>query len=554
MLSKLSVHNYALIRELDLNLGEGLTIITGETGAGKSILLGALSLILGTRADSSVLLDKKEKCVVEGVFMTKGTEIDDFFVNNDLDYEGIVILRREINPAGKSRAFINDTPVTINLMKELGDRLIDIHSQHQTLMLHDNTFQLDIIDSFAGISAIRNEYRVLYNNYRKLQREYAAMVEAAEKNKADLEYYRFQLNQLEEAKLVKGEQTELEKEQELLEHAEEIRQSLSLSSQIFSGEEKSILILIREAKSYIARLSSFIPKGEEFISRIDSISIELDDISGEIDKLAQDIEADPGRLLKINNRLDQIYSLVQKHRLKDLEELLVKKEEIEKTIKSIVTSDERLDEVASLLDRDIESLKILSGKMSQKRRSVLPHIEARITEMLKQLGMPNAKFRIALSISGDYTPTGIDNADFMFSANKQINPENLAKIASGGELSRVMLSLKSLLTKSNNLPTIIFDEIDAGVSGEVADKVGQILSSMGKYMQVVNITHLPQVASRGNDHYHVYKEDTGDSTITQIKLLSEEERVLEIARLLSGSEVTETAIRNAKELLRSAIN
>ncbi|MFZ0281773.1 MAG: AAA family ATPase, partial [Bacteroidales bacterium] len=386
MLSKLSVQNYALIRELDLNLGEGLTIITGETGAGKSILLGALSLILGTRADSSVLLDKKQKCVVEGLFLTRGTEIDDFFTSNYLDYEVVVILRREINPAGKSRAFINDTPVTINLMKELGDRLIDIHSQHQTLMLHDNTFQLNIIDSFAGTSALRNDYRLTFNNYRKLQKEYNAMMEKAERNKADLEYYRFQLNQLEEARLVKGEQPELEREQELLEHAEEIKLSLSRSSELLSGDEKSVLNLLKEVKSFIGRIGKIIPGGDEFISRIESVYIELDDLVTEIDKLDQKIEADPGKLKAINNRLDQIYSLIQKHRLRDLDELLVKKQEIENFILSIVTSDERLDEVSSFLRKEVDALKNLSGKISEKRRAVLPQIESKITEQLKQLG------------------------------------------------------------------------------------------------------------------------------------------------------------------------
>lgn len=554
MLSRLSVQNYALIRELDLELGDGLTIITGETGAGKSILLGALSLILGARADSSVLLDKKEKCVVEGTFSLNENDLNDFFTTNDLDYDEVAILRREINPAGKSRAFINDTPVTINLMKELGDRLIDIHSQHQTLMLHDNTFQLDIIDSFAGVASVRNDYVNVYKNYRKLQKEYTGIKEKADRNKSDLEYYRFQLDQLEEAKLISGEQQELEQEQELLEHAEEIRQSLSFSSQLFSGEERSILMLIREVKTYVSRIRSFLPSGDELLKRIDASFIELDDIAAEIGKLAQNIEADPGKLQKINNRLDLIYSLIQKHRLKDLTELLVKKNEIEVMIKTIISGDERLDELEEMLRREEESLKLLSGEISAKRRSVLSQIENRITELLKQLGMPNARFRILLSGSSDFTPTGVDFAEFMFSANKQIPPENLARIASGGELSRVMLSLKSLLTKNNNLPTIIFDEIDSGVSGEVADKVGQILSGMGKYMQVVNITHLPQVASRGTKHFHVYKEDIGDSTITRIKLLSENERIIELARLLSGSEVTETAIRNARELIKSGIN
>ncbi len=554
MLSRLSVRNYALIRELAFNPGDGLTIITGETGAGKSILLGALSLILGARADTSVLLDKKEKCVVEGTFQTAGSGLKDFFAANDLDYDDVAVLRREINPAGKSRAFINDTPVTINLMKELGDRLIDIHSQHQTLMLHDNTFQLGIIDSFAGTGAQVSEYSSVFEGYKKLQKEYASMKEKADRNAADLEYYRFQLNQLEEAKLVKGEQQELEKEQELLEHAEEIKQTLTLSSELLSGEENSVLVRMGEVKVLIGKITSFLPGGEEIRSRINSAVIELDDIASEIEKLSQKIEADPGRLIKVNSRLDQIYSLVQKHRLKDLDELLDKKEEIGNIIRLIVTGDEKLEQTALLLKKEQESLIKLSGEISTRRRSVLSRIETRVTEMLMQLGMPNARFRISLSATGDFTPSGIDIADFLFSANRQIAPENLARIASGGELSRVMLSLKSLLTKNNNLPTIIFDEIDSGVSGEVADRVGQILSAMGRYMQVVNITHLPQVASRGTSHYHVYKEDTGDSTITRIKLLTQDERILEVARLLSGSEVTETAIRNAKELLKSASN
>lgn len=554
MLSKLSVHNYALIKELDLNLGEGLTIITGETGAGKSILLGALSLILGARADSSVLLDKNEKCIVEGIFRTPETDLDDFFKINDLDFEDNIILRREINPAGKSRAFINDTPVTINLIRELGDKLIDIHSQHQTLMLNDNTFQLNIIDSFAGTADLRNGYRSIFSNYRKLQKEFGAIKEKAERNKADLEYYRFQLNQLQDARLIKGEQPELESEQELLGHAEEIKLSLSQSSGLFSNEDHSILTLIREVRTCMAKISSFLPGGSEIISRIDSAIIELDDVAAEIGKLDQNIEADPVKLMKINNRLDQIYSLIQKHHLKDLDELLIRKEEIENIIRSIETGDERLNVVESLLKKDAGSLRSLSTEISEKRKSVLPLVETRITELLRQLGMPNAKFRISLSFTEEFTASGVDKADFLFSANRQIAPENLAKIASGGELSRVMLSLKSLLSKNNNLPTIIFDEIDAGVSGEVADKVGQILSAMGSHMQVVNITHLPQVASRGTKHYHVYKEDTADSTITRIKLLSQDERVLEIARLLSGSEITETAIRNARELIKAGIN
>ncbi|MFO7620404.1 MAG: DNA repair protein RecN [Bacteroidales bacterium] len=554
MLVKLFVQNYALIRELDVEFETGLTIITGETGAGKSILLGALSLILGSRADTNVLLDKREKCVVEGSFRIEVYQLEDFFVSNDLDYDPVTILRREISPAGKSRAFINDTPVTVNLLKELGSRLIDIHSQHQTLMLNDNNFQLNVIDSFAGTLKLKNGYSVAFNNFRRLRKEYAEVKELNDKNKADLEYYLFQLNQLAEAKLRQGEQEELEREQELLEHAEEIKSSLENSSYLLQSEEGSLLTKLREVRSNISRICSFLPGGEELVSRIESSYIELNDLAGDLARLSDGIEANPGRLEKINSRLDLIYSLIQKHRVNNLDELILRESEIRSHIRSTGSTDERLQELESLLATEEKSLRSVAEDMSSRRKAVLHDVEGRITDILRQLGMPNGRFRIVISQSPDLTATGTDHADFLFSANKQIEPEDLARIASGGELSRVMLSLKSLLTRNTNLPTIIFDEIDAGVSGEVADKVGQILALMGKYMQVVNITHLPQVASRGTKHYHVYKEEKGDETITRVKLLSAEERILEVARLLSGSEVTETAIRNATELLQAAVN
>ena len=554
MLLKLFVQNYALIKELDVELENGLTIITGETGAGKSILLGALSLILGNRADSSVLLDKNEKCIVEGTFRIEEYDLNEFFSANELDYEPVTTMRREINPAGKSRAFINDTPVTVNQMKDLGDRLIDIHSQHQTLMLNDNSFQLNVIDSFAGTSKLKSQYKVAYSSWLKLRKEYNGLKEKADKNKADLEYYQYQINQLDEAKLTQGEQEQLEAEQELLGHAEEIKLALTGSSALFSQDGQSILSMLREAKMNIAKIKSFLPDGDTLMERIESSLIELDDLAAEIEKLSSSIEADPHRLNIINDRLDTIYSLIQKHRVNNLNELIVRKEDIENMVNSIESGDERLIKLEKLLEKEVIGLKVLSQEISDMRKNVLPDIELKITDILKQLGMPNARFRISLTQATEFAANGIDHADFLFSANKQVPPENLSKIASGGELSRVMLSLKSLLTKNNNLPTIIFDEIDSGVSGEVADKVGQILSGMGKYMQVVNITHLPQVASRGTKHYHVYKDDTKDSTITRVKLLSPEERILEVARLLSGSEVTETALKNARELLEAAVN
>ncbi|MBA4322385.1 MAG: DNA repair protein RecN, partial [Odoribacter sp.] len=478
----------------------------------------------------------------------------DFFSANELDPDTATILRREINPAGKSRAFINDTPVTINILKELGDRLIDIHSQHQTLMLNDNSFQLNVIDSFAGNASLRNDYRVVYGTYRKLKKEYNEIREKADQNKADLEYYRFQLNQIDEAKLVSGEQEELEKEQGILEHSGEIKLSLELASALLSSEDKSVLNLLKELKMTIGKIKPFLPEAESFYKRTDSTFIELNDLAGDIEKISAGIETDPERLTKVNDRLDMIWSLIQKHRVKNLNELIIKHEELTAKVTAIVTGDELMEELELRLEKELNSLKKLADEISANRINVIPDVEIKISESLKHLGMPNGKFRIDLTRAHDFNPAGIDNADFLFSANKQIAPENIAKVASGGELSRVMLSLKSLLTRNNNLPTIIFDEIDSGVSGEVADKVGQILSDMGKYMQVINITHLPQVASRGTKHYHVYKDDIGDSTITRVKLLSHDERILEVAKLLSGSEVTETAMKNARELLRAAVN
>lgn len=554
MLTKLSVQNYALIRELDVDFEKGLTIITGETGAGKSILLGALSLILGTRADTSVLLDKNEKCIIEGSFMVDDYDLNGFFDENSLDYEKVTTVRREINPAGKSRAFINDTPVNLNILKELGEKLIDIHSQHQTLMLNDNSFQLKFVDSFAGTSEKISHYRKLWLEYLRLKKEFAEEREKVEKNRADLEYYQYQLNQLDAMNLKPGEQEELEAEQEMLAHSEEIKVSLVNAMNLFSGEGISILQMLREVKLNLLKIKGYLPSAEVLGSRTESALIELDDIAAEVDKLCNNIDADPERLTAVNQRLDMMYSLIQKHRSGNLNELIVRREEIRGFVKSVVSGDERLALMEKALTDSRAIIQKIAEEISADRNEVIPEIELRVTDLLKQLGMPDARFRVSMSRSEDFTSTGIDQVDFLFSANRQIAPENLSRVASGGELSRVMLSLKSLLARSNNLPTIIFDEIDSGVSGEVADKVGQILSGMGKHMQVINITHLPQVASRGTKHYHVYKANIDDATFTRVKLLNRDERILELARLLSGSEVTEAAMRNARELLKSSSN
>jgi DNA repair protein RecN (Recombination protein N) len=554
MLAKLYVQNYALIRELDITLDTGLTVITGETGAGKSILLGALSLILGSRADTNVLLDKSIKCVVEGTFRLQGYNLEEFFSSAELDFDQVTILRREISPAGKSRAFINDTPVNLNLLKELGDRLIDIHSQHQTLMLNENSFQLNVIDSFAGNASLLEEYAKSFRIFRSLTAEYLDICEKSDKNKADLEYYRYQLLQLQDAKLKAGENEELEKEQEMLEHAGEIKSALDRSSAILHSDENSVVSLLSELKQNLARIKDFIPEVNSLYERVVSSYIELDDIAAETDRIAAFIEDDPGRLAIVSERLDMINSLLHKHRVPDVSGLLMKLEELSLLVGTITTSDERMQELDRLIGIEKGKLDSIALKISGNRMKIVPDVEKGLTSILQSLGMPNARFRIELSRLQDFTRSGIDRADFLFSANKQVAPENLSRVASGGELSRVMLALKSVLSRNNNLPTIIFDEIDSGVSGEVADRVGQILSDMGNYMQVINITHLPQVAARGAKHFHVYKDDTEHSTITRIKLLSDDERIFEVARLLSGSEVTETAMMNARELIGSRLN
>ncbi|HRT89893.1 MAG TPA: DNA repair protein RecN [Bacteroidales bacterium] len=553
MLVNLYVRNYVFIRELDIGFNKGLTVITGETGAGKSILLGALSLILGARADTSVLLNGNEKCIVEGTFDVEDYNLEEFFERNDLEYNKTCILRREINPGGKSRAFINDTPAGLNILRELGEKLIDIHSQHENLMLGENIFQINVIDSYAGNFDLRNSFRKIYVTYRKKEKEYRELRENSDKNKSDFDYYSFQLNQLLEAKIMPGEQDELEREQALLENAGEIKSLLGRTTGILSADESSVIPMLVAARQLMGRLKEFIPEAQELYERIESCRIELDDINSEAERFLSGVEDDPGKLQNINERLDLLYSLIQKHRVTKADELIEKTAELQRIVNSIATGDEKIAELEKELRGLEKELGDLAAKLSERRNKSVSGMEKIVTGMLRQLGMPNARFRIDLTREKDFTQTGYDRAEFMFSANREVPPENLSKVASGGELSRVMLSLKSLLSSSANLPTIIFDEIDSGVSGEVADKVGRILEEMGKVMQVINITHLPQVAARGRKHLHVYKEYQGESTITRIRLLTEEERVMEVAKLLSGSEVTPTAVENARELLNAAM-
>ena len=550
MLRRLTVKNYAIIRELDMGFGEGFTIITGETGAGKSILLGALGLVLGDRADTSVLLSKEEKCVVEADFNIRGYDLEELFEASGVDYDDDAILRREITPSGKSRAFINDTPVTLGIMKELGDRLIDVHSQHQTLLLGTSMFQMRVIDSYAGTSGLFRDYTLVYRKYLTARREYESAALGAERARADYEYYLHQLDELNAARLVRGEQEEMEKEQEMLSNAGEIKEALTSATSALSGDDISGLSLMRMVRGNLSRISGWLPEAGELEKRLEASLVDLNDIAYEVEKLNDRTMADPGRLEYVTGRLDTIYSLMQKHRCKDLDELMTKHRQIEENVSTLTDIDGSIGAMKKTADDLYGEVLRLAGQMSQARNKAASPLAGEITKMLHVLGMPYAVFRTRISSLSEPGPSGLDKADFLFSANRQVEPEELSHIASGGELSRVMLCLKSILASSSGLPAIIFDEIDSGVSGEVASMVGNILADMGKSMQVINITHLPQVASKGTVHYHVYKEESDHSTITRVRLLNDDERVTEVARLLSGSRITDAAIRNARELLK----
>ncbi len=549
MLQRLTVRNYAIIRELDMEFGEGFTIITGETGAGKSILLGALGLVLGERADTSALLSHDEKCVVEAWFNIAGYDLGGLFEENGIDYDDEVIVRREITPAGRSRAFISDTPVNLPVLKELGSRLIDVHSQHETLLLGSSMFRFRVVDAFAGVASLASRYSGRWAAHLAARRIYEAALENLEREKADHDYYSHQLDELKAVGLVAGEQEELEQEREMLSNASVIREALATAVNALSGEEAAALTLLRTARSALARIAGWMEEASELEKRLDSQVIEVNDIVYEAEKLAGKIAADPGRLEYVTSRLDSLYLLMQKHRCSDIDALLAVQQRFEERVAATAASDERVEELKRQSDKAFAEVSTMARQLSDARYAAVPELATRITAMLRRLGMPHARFEIVLNRLSEPGPAGYDAIEFLFSANRQIPPEELSKCASGGELSRVMLCLKSVLASSSGLPAIIFDEIDSGVSGEVASMVGSIMAEMGNRMQVINITHLPQVAAMGKLHYHVYKEESDHSTITRVRLLNEGERVTEVARLLSGSTITEAALHNARELL-----
>lgn len=550
MLRRLTVRNYAIIKELDMSFGEGFTIITGETGAGKSILLGALGLVLGERADTSVLLSQSEKCIVEAEFNISGYELRELFDANGVDYDDEAILRREITPSGKSRAFLNDTPVNLGVMKELGNRLIDVHSQHETLLLGNSMFQMRVIDAYAGTTGVAREYSRLWGRFLSARLEYDEAALDLGRAKADFDYYSHQLEEFRAAGLVRGEQESLEQEQEMLTNASEIKEALAAAIAALGADDVSALSLLRTARLSLSRIAGWLPEAAELEKRMETQLIELGDISYEAEKLNERATADPGRLEYVTQRLDTVYTLMQKHRCRDIDELLEIQRRVEEAVSENSDVDERIGQLMRQRDAALAEVKTSAGSLSDARKRAADPLAGQITSRLRKLGMPHACFEVRIRTLETPGPSGTDAVEFLFSANRQVEPEELSRCASGGELSRVMLCLKSVLAVSSGLPAIIFDEIDSGVSGEVASMVGSILSDMGKTMQVINITHLPQVASRGGMHYHVYKEESDHSTITRVRLLNDEERVTEVARLLSGSTITEAAMRNARELLR----
>lgn len=550
MIKKLSVSNYTLIDELHIDFSAGFSVITGETGAGKSIILGALSLILGQRADLKSLRRSDEKAVIEGVFDIASYHLRDFFDENELDYdEGECILRREILPSGKSRAFINDTPVSLAQLKALGEQLIDIHSQHQNMLLADPRFQLRVVDTMAGDAALLADYREHYRRWRERLQAYTRLQEENRSGREEEDYLRYQLTQLDEAHLQEGEQEELEAELQTLQHAEEIKNELAVLQEFLHAEETGVVSLLNATLSRMRALSRLYPEVDEWAGRLESDYIDLKDIASTVDRSQENLNMDPERLAWVENRLDTYYSLQQKHRLASAAELLALRDSFAERLARIENYDEELATLKHEVDEAESQVRDLAERLTRVRRQSAADISHTLTERVKPLGMPHLQFEIEVSPRPQFDETGGDAIRFLFSANKNQPLQPVSEVASGGEISRLMLSLKALVAHAMALPTIVFDEVDTGVSGEIADKMARIMREMSRCMQVISITHLPQVAAWGQTHYRVYKSDTATATATHLVRLTDSERVEEIARMLSGSSLTAAALDNARELL-----
>lgn len=554
MIRHLHIENYALIEHLDMDFHTGFSVITGETGAGKSIIIGAIGLLLGQRADSRSIKADAKRCVVEATFDLSQDSLKDFFQENDLDFDDTeCIIRRELTSSGKSRAFINDTPASLTQLKELGEQLLDVHSQHKNLLLGKEDFQLNVLDIVANHTETLDAYKKEYQAYRHLSKQLEEALEEAKASKEDEDYLRFQVNQLADADLTDGEQEELEEESETLEHAEDIKSALYTAANHLqsSNDGTDALGLLKQCLSEIQSISSVYSSAEEWAERLDSCYIELKDLADELENQAEDVEYNPQRLEQVNERLDTIYTLQKKHGVESVEALLNLQTEMEEKLLQITNSDEFIEQLREQVATQKEQALALAKKLSQSRVFTAKRVEKEMEERLLPLGMPNVQFKCSVqAIPSELSTTGYDQVQFLFNANKSGEPKPVSQIASGGEIARVMLSLKALIAGAVKLPTIIFDEIDTGVSGSIAEKMARMMQEMGERgRQVISITHLPQIAALGTHHYKVYKEDTEDATLTHIIPLNEEQRIEEIACMLSGEQLTQAALDNAKTLL-----
>lgn len=549
MLRNLFVENYALINNLEIDFQYGLTVITGETGAGKSILLGALALALGQRADLSTLKDKEKKCIIEATFNIEKYHLKYFFDEEDLDYDDITIIRREITPKGKSRAFINDTPVNLNQLKTLGERLIDIHSQHQNLQLNEQEFQVDFIDNLSDSIKLRKEYQDAYKRFLTLSQQVADLKEKNQQQKERSDFVEFQYRELEAANLKDGEQEDLEKTQNLLSNSEEIAENLNSILQRFQRDEFGIITELGLAQHELQKIAGYFDNGDELISRVSSAAVDLDDLAQELQQKTEAVQFDPTELERINQRLNHIYSLQQKHHKSSIIDLINLQDEYEQELNELESYEEDLQNLQNSLEVEKNKMENLATKLHKARNEKAKQISGQITHQLIDLGMPRAVFLIEVSPSEKFNRYGRSNIDFKFTTDEKMEPRDVTKVASGGELSRIMLIVKSMLASQKALPSLIFDEIDSGVSGAIAYKMGNIMKHMAHNMQIISITHLPQIAARGQNHYVVYKTHANEGTSTQIKAINSEERIEVLAQMLSSGETSPAAIANAKELL-----
>jgi DNA repair protein RecN (Recombination protein N) len=551
MLRQLYIKNFTLIDELNIELHPGFSVITGETGAGKSIILGALGLLLGQRADSKAIKQGADRCVMEAHFDLSRYDMQAFFEQNDIEYDAEdTILRRELTASGKSRAFINDTPVQLSLLKELGEQLVDIHSQHQNLLLNKQDFQLSVVDIIAGNAKELENYQQQYADYQQKQKLLSKLKDDIERNRQNLDFLQFQYNELKAAALKNGELEELEQQSERMTHAEEIKAALYDVANSLDGEQSGAVEQVRRSRQALRTINKVLPEATEIAERLESCHIELKDIAAEINGMLEDVDFEPAELDSINSRLDRIYDLQKKYHMESVEELIALQDELRQKLDNIENGDEALKELQEAVDKQEKICRQQADKLSKLRSKAGKDIERQMQERLIPLGMPNVRFSVSI-IPVELGRNGQDSISFLFSANSSTPLQPVAQVASGGEIARVMLSLKAMISGAVKLPTIIFDEIDTGVSGKIAEKMAEIMQEMGDYdRQVISITHLPQIAALGSHHYRVLKEETRQGTVSRMQELNTDERVREIAQMLSGSDISDAAIENAKQLLK----